>query len=401
MSDFQELISGFGQSIVALAGDGSAPWLRQALVWSGYTTFVFVLGRLSSRVRLATFLDCFASSSTKKGNETPASLGPSVDLDGVMAEISQELDAHSHSTRRLNEQLDSGDEHEIRKHAADTRAENSQFQQFLSDRRTCLKSLPRQRGDSLSKLIQDLTGHERRAVEFGDVLVKVEQCDNLDDALSPLRECIQDLLVHNRQLQSELDRTREAAARQSQKLEQAEEAARIDALTGLPNRRAFDEQIDRSHAQFSRAKTPYVVALFDIDHFKSFNDEHGHATGDKVLKIVAKTFRGTQRATDHVARYGGEEFAFVLPRLSGHQAKFALDRHREQVELQPLEVDGKSLKVTVSAGLAEIRPGESIRSVLARADKALYAAKAAGRNQTCLDDSGKIVYVAQFRAPVA
>ena len=168
-------------------------------------------------------------------------------------------------------------------------------------------------------------------------------------------------------------------------------------MTGLPNRRAFDEKIEELHALFGRGNSPYVVALLDIDHFKSFNDEHGHAVGDKVLGFVAEVLRGTQRWTDHVARYGGEEFVVLLPRMTGHKAKFVIDRQREKIEHAALMVERRNLGVTVSAGVAEVMPGETISQVLARADEALYAAKAAGRNQTCLEDDGTIVEVSQLR----
>ena len=202
---------------------------------------------------------------------------------------------------------------------------------------------------------------------------------------------------HNKRLQAELDQTRKVVAQQSQQLEQAQEEARVDALTGLPNRRAFDEKIEELHNLFDRGNSPYVVALLDIDHFKSFNDEHGHAVGDKVLGFVADVLRGTQRWTDHVARYGGEEFVVLLPRMTGHKVKFVIDRHREKIEHAALTTDRQNLSVTVSAGVAEVLPGDTISKVLARADEALYAAKAGGRNQTCLEDAGAIVEVSQLR----
>jgi diguanylate cyclase len=168
-------------------------------------------------------------------------------------------------------------------------------------------------------------------------------------------------------------------------------------LTGLPNRRAFDEKIEQLQSLFDRGNSPYVVALLDIDHFKSFNDEHGHAIGDRVLEFVADVLRGTQRWTDHVARFGGEEFVILLPRMTGHKAKFVVDRHRAKVENAALTIGRQNLSVTVSAGVAEVLPDDTVAKVLARADEALYAAKAAGRNQTCLEDDGKIANVDQLR----
>ena len=94
-----------------------------------------------------------------------------------------------------------------------------------------------------------------------------------------------------------------------------------------------------------------------------------------------------------MARYGGEEFVILLPRMAGHKAKFAIDRQREKIEHPGLTTDCQKLSVTVSAGVAEVLPGDTVSRVLARADEALYAAKSAGRNKTCLEDDGKIVRV--------
>ena len=223
------------------------------------------------------------------------------------------------------------------------------------------------------------------------MLAKFEDPTQIETAISPLRDCIRDLEDHNKRLQSELEKTRQAVAQQSQKLEQAQEEARVDALTGLPNRRAFDERMEDLHEEFIQDGTPYSVALFDVDHFKKFNDEHGHAVGDKVLEVVGEVLRRTQRGTYHVARYGGEEFVVLLQNIHGHQAKSVVDRHRIRVGKASLRVDGKDLSITISAGVAEVKLDESVADVLERADEALYAAKSAGRNQTCLDDGTQIV----------
>ena len=359
---------------------------------AGYTAAVFAFGRLSSSFDWSTLFGTGSKKAVPQ-KSTKDSRGAAA---GLLSEIKQELDTHSASTRRLNEQLDSADHDLICDQAKATRTDNSEFQKFLDDRCSELERLLDSRG-SVKKLLGNLAGHRKRANELDGVLEKFEDPAQIESAVSPLRECIRDLQDHNKRLQAELDQTRKAVAQQSQQLEQAQEEARVDALTGLPNRRAFDEKIEELHSLFGRGNSPYAVALLDIDHFKSFNDEHGHAVGDKVLGFVADVLRGTQRWTDHVARYGGEEFVVLLPRMTGHKAKFVIDRHREKIERAALTVDRQNLSVTVSAGVAEVLPGDTISKVLARADAALYAAKAAGRNQTCLEDDGTIVEVSQLR----
>lgn len=391
MSDLWEFINGAGQSVLAVQSAGVWQGLLNRFIGlGGYTVAVFILGYLTARARWSALLESANASSLGADDAALA-------CDNLLAEIRQELDSHSASTRRLNEQLDSPDRDQICDQAKVTRTENTEFQQFLDERCEQLEQHSERRGGTLKKFIQNIAGHRRRASELDVVLARFEDQDQIESAISPLRECIRDLQDHNKRLQTELDQTRKAVARQTEQLEQAQEEARIDALTGLPNRRAFDEKIEELQSLFDRGNSSYVVALLDIDHFKSFNDEHGHAVGDKVLEFVAEILRGTQRWTDHVARFGGEEFVILLPRVAGHKAKFAVDRQRAKIEDATFAIGGESLSVTVSAGVAEVLPGDTIAKVLARADEALYAAKAAGRNQTCLEDDGKIASVDQLR----
>lgn len=348
---------------------------------AAYTSAVFALGRLSTNTDWSGLFDLSGNRSSESSDESLSSS----QCAGLLTEIRQELDSHSASTRRLNEQLDSADHESICDQAKATRNDNSHFQKFLDDRWSQLEQHSGDQGDDLSQLLRNLAGHRERAVELDGVLAKLEDPEQLESAISPLRDCIRDLQDHNRRLQGELEKTRQAVAQQSERLEQAKEEARIDALTGLPNRRAFEERIRQSHDDFAKGEAPYVVALLDVDHFKRFNDDHGHATGDRVLEVVAKVLRRSQRGTDHVARFGGEEFVVLLQRVSEEQALTVIDRQRERIGKASLMLDGKNLSITASAGVAEVRPGESISSVLERADRALYAAKAAGRNQTCRD----------------
>lgn len=353
----------------------------------GYTAAVFAIGRLSSSVNWSTLFE----SDSKGSRTTTASSGLAINCDGLLSEIRQELSSHSASTQRLTDKLNSADHDVISDQARVTRTDNSKFQRFLDDRCSELEKLSGKRGGAVKDLLGNLAGHRQRANELDGVLEKFEDPSQIESAISPLRDCIRDLEDHNKRLRNELEETRKAVAQQSQKLEQAKEEARVDALTGLPNRRAFDERIQQAHTAFTENGTSYAVALLDVDHFKKFNDVHGHAVGDKVLEVVGEVLRRTQRGTDHVARYGGEEFVLLLERLPGHMAKSVVDRHRGRIGKSTLRVDGKDLSITVSAGVADVQPGESMKSVMQRADQALYAAKEAGRDQTCFDDGVNVV----------
>jgi diguanylate cyclase (GGDEF)-like protein len=156
------------------------------------------------------------------------------------------------------------------------------------------------------------------------------------------------------------------------------EQAITDHTTGLINRRGGEEAIEREVERARRYGTTLSFALLDIDHFKRFNDNHGHAAGDRVLKEVCSTVLHSMRKLDLAARWGGEELLVVLPGAQLEQATRTVERLRVAVE--NLKIEGLP-RVTVSAGVSEMAPGESPAAALARADVKLYEAKSAGRNQ--------------------
>lgn len=158
-------------------------------------------------------------------------------------------------------------------------------------------------------------------------------------------------------------------------------AAMTDLLTGVFNRRAFLEAADRLIAQCGRKSQPLSVLLFDLDHFKSINDRFGHAVGDDALKVFAKTAAASIRATDVVARLGGEEFAAILPVTSATDAAMVADRVRAAFQATGVEISNHAMAATVSIGVATSIPPVTIEALLARADAALYRAKANGRNR--------------------
>lgn len=154
--------------------------------------------------------------------------------------------------------------------------------------------------------------------------------------------------------------------------------ATTDELTGLKNRRTFQELLTRMIELFGKAGSPPVsLLLIDIDHFKQINDTNGHPAGDSVLQGVAQVLEANSRETDVVARYGGEEFAMILPKTDGACALHVAERLRRAVETARWEVGA----VTISIGVATLHPGEDGNSLLQRADQGLYASKQAGRNR--------------------
>lgn len=160
----------------------------------------------------------------------------------------------------------------------------------------------------------------------------------------------------------------------------------VDGLTGVENRRAFDEALSVEVATAERTGSPLSLLLIDVDHFKSFNDVFGHPAGDDALKAVAALLHGIARKKDLVARYGGEEFVVVLAGVGADEALVAAERYRAAVEAAPWA----HRPVTVSVGVASFSPGMDIATLVGAADAALYRAKGAGRNRVAGPAEDKI-----------
>lgn len=159
--------------------------------------------------------------------------------------------------------------------------------------------------------------------------------------------------------------------------------ARIDSLTGILNRRGFDERAPLELARASRDDTPIALVSLDIDHFKRVNDQHGHDAGDRVLVRLGEIFREQGRGTDLVARVGGEEFTALLRPADADQAR----AYAERVRTAFAGLDDLGFPVTISAGIAASPPSSrQIEALLAQADAALYEAKVSGRNRTVVHD---------------
>jgi diguanylate cyclase (GGDEF)-like protein len=160
-----------------------------------------------------------------------------------------------------------------------------------------------------------------------------------------------------------------------------EELAELDELTGSFNRRCIMRMLDDEIARAHRTKTPFSVALIDLDWFKRINDAYGHPTGDEVLRTFAITVFANIRSIDRFGRYGGEEFLLILPETPHDVAARILDRQREIIAELDWSAFSPGMRVTISAGVATLAPNEAPDALLARADSALYAAKARGRNR--------------------
>ncbi|MGH8126903.1 MAG: diguanylate cyclase [Gammaproteobacteria bacterium] len=183
-------------------------------------------------------------------------------------------------------------------------------------------------------------------------------------------------------------------------LTQLERESRSDALTGIPNRRHLDAILPAETERAKRYSHPLSIAMLDIDHFKLVNDNLGHAMGDQVLCVIAKMLTTELRSTDIVARYGGEEFVIVFPETSAADCIAACEKLRTLIALYPWPRLARNLSVTVSFGVAVLEHIEqTLPQMLASADRALYQAKAGGRNQVCSIQSPQKQHKARPKPP--
>jgi diguanylate cyclase (GGDEF)-like protein len=194
------------------------------------------------------------------------------------------------------------------------------------------------------------------------------------------------VMLKLRELQEELQLKNAALETANRELERL---ASLDGLTGLANRRSFFERLGVEFSRARRRGAPVAVLMLDIDHFKRFNDEHGHQAGDEALRTAARVLREGIRAYDVAGRYGGEEFIVLLPDTPPQDALLVAERLRERLALTPVETSpGAAAVMTASFGIAArpATPAETAEELVAAADRALYRAKHAGRNCCLLSD---------------
>jgi len=194
------------------------------------------------------------------------------------------------------------------------------------------------------------------------------------------------------QLQVVLQRVRaiEREAEQAKELLEAERhKSTHDALTSLPNRAAYNERAFHEFRRFKRYHRPLCLAVCDIDLFKTINDRFGHRAGDKALTSIAKYLAAKLRSVDFIARLGGEEFVMIMPETTEAQAVRVLDKVREGVSKIPFKFNKAPVTISVSFGITEFRADDTMDSSFERADKALYAAKTAGRNQCRVESKSR------------
>jgi diguanylate cyclase len=241
------------------------------------------------------------------------------------------------------------------------------------------------------ELTREISAFGAETSRYGSALSEASQ--RVDSAPSPerIRGIVRGIVEetarvrdHAAQLDARLHASVTELVELRRDLQAAWHEARTDGLTGIANRKHFDQALRIAAAQAIEEGSPACLMLADIDRFKQFNDLHGHALGDQVLRLVAAVLRQNVKGQDLVARYGGEEFAVILPATRLPDAHALMDRLREIVASRQIQLKGQSRslgRVTLSIGVTDFRRGEPCAEWLARADAALYEAKRLGRNR--------------------
>lgn len=239
----------------------------------------------------------------------------------------------------------------------------------------------------VSSVADEVGNHHARMEEVNNGLgqhLQASQRGESDEAenswTGTVLSTVAEIMQINERLQSRLSAAENKLQQQAVQIESHVSEARTDPLTGLPNRRAFDDELVRRVAEWSRKRSTFCLMMVDADRFKDLNDRYGHPAGDHVLRSIAEVLRGTCREMDLLARIGGEEFAAILPSTNSRDARRAAQRVLTAVADHPFEFEGHKLRVTVSVGLTAVREGDDGFLVLKRADEALYASKNAGRD---------------------
>lgn len=267
------------------------------------------------------------------------------------------------------------------------------YNRFLSDLRN--EEMVRNTGEQVQNTIQNVAGMvhgvQTATKSYSETLSQVNS--KITSARSPgeiqavvqlASDSTKAMIDQSTHLETMLRQSNEAMEELRRDLEHVRREAMTDGLTGLANRKAFDDEFDRVLQAAAVQKSVFTLLMLDIDHFKSFNDNFGHQVGDQVLRLVARTLKDSIKGKDFAARYGGEEFSIILPDTDLAGAVIVGNALRKNVASKDVinRSTGKVLgRITMSVGVAEYMGEKTPEELIERADGALYTAKHNGRNQ--------------------
>ena len=260
--------------------------------------------------------------------------------------------------------------------------------------------------DDVMRLINDALGmsasYEASLSGASQELSGAKNSEQVKAIVDQLVKSTRDMRNINKALEERLTLSKSEISNLQQSLDAIRAESLTDPLTGLGNRKYFDRMIEMAVQSALASGEPLSLLMFDIDHFKSFNDSYGHLTGDQVLRLVGMSLKQTIKGQDITARYGGEEFAVVLPNTALRQALTVADHIRRAVMAKELKKKstGEILgRVTISVGVSMLKPDDDTDSLIERADVCLYAAKRNGRNRVICEADAE--YAAETQSQVA
>lgn len=264
----------------------------------------------------------------------------------------------------------------------------------LSDR---LGDVSERMSVEISELLSRIEASSGSVGEYGrelsaaaDSLTNTDTAEQAHSVVKRVLSATRSMEERNARLEQQLRESREQITELQDNLEAVRTETITDVLTGLANRRHFDHSLERLVHGELKSGEPLCLIMADIDHFKRFNDTHGHQTGDQVLKLVGATLKNSVKGRDVASRYGGEEFAIILPQTTFDSACVVAEQIRTAIMKKELvkRSTGENLgRITMSFGISSIKPGDTPESLIARADAALYKSKREGRNKVTGEDS--------------
>lgn len=231
--------------------------------------------------------------------------------------------------------------------------------------------------------LQNTESYSESLEVFTSELKDIKDEGSLRMMISSMAAATFEMAQNTKELESNLANSQKQILNLNKDIEAIKAESMTDALTSIANRKKFDVTFQKEISLALDSDEPLCLVLADIDHFKAFNDNHGHQTGDQVLRLVANILKTNVKGRDLAARYGGEEFAIILPQTCLDDAVTVAEQIRKAVMNKELikKSTGKKLgRVTMSFGIAQFAKTDTIENIIARADKCLYAAKDAGRN---------------------
>ncbi len=260
------------------------------------------------------------------------------------------------------------------------------------DREAALERVRAAVDDLLSGVSGNLTAIEGDAHRYGRALAehresleRMATIDDLRDLEQRMLQQVKDVQGANDRYRRELDVANQKVVEQQKELERLHQAAAVDFLTELPNRRQLDERMREEMGRAKRYNQRFSLVVFDLDHFKRVNDDFGHAAGDRILRAIAQLMHEQKRSSDFLARYGGEEFVMLLPETPLENAVQLAEKIRARVREAEYQFQKRLVRITLSAGVGEVEPAtDSPESLFDRVDAALYQAKREGRDRVCV-----------------